>query len=144
MTNATAPARHLFVAFPAALENIDIVCANITKLLTQSNIKGILFDVELLAREALVNAITHGSCMDEKKKVLFELRLGCDDIIMEITDAGEGFNWQEEFAKETQVTSEDDRGLPIFRYYADEVSYNDKGNKLFMKKQINISYGEKL
>ena len=144
MTNATAPARHLFVAFPAALENIDIVCANITKLLTQSNIKDILFDVELLAREALVNAITHGSCMDEKKKVLFELRLGCDDVIMEITDAGEGFNWQEEFDKETQITSEDDRGLPIFRYYADEVSYNDKGNKLFMKKQINISYGEKL
>ena len=139
MTNATAPARHLFLAFPAALENIDIVCANITKLLTQSNIKDILFDVELLAREALVNAITHGSCMDEKKKVLFELRLGCDDVIMEITDAGEGFNWQEEFTKETQIISEDNRGLPVFKHYADEVSYNDKGNKLFMKKQINVS-----
>ena len=139
MTNAAPPAAHYFAAFPAALENVDIVCANIKKLLTGSNSKDILFDVELLAREALVNAITHGSCLDKKKKVTFELRLGCDDIIMEITDAGEGFNWQEEFTKETQLIREDSRGLPIFKYYADEVSYNDKGNKLFMKKQINVS-----
>ncbi len=139
MTSATPPARHYFAAFPAELENIDIVCTNIKELLTRSSSKDILFDVELLAREALVNAITHGSCMDKKKKVTFELRLRCDDIIMEITDAGEGFDWKEKITKETQVTSEDDRGLPIFKHYADEVSYNDKGNKLFMKKRINVS-----
>lgn len=139
MTSAAPPARHYFAAFPAELENIDIVCTNIKKLLTRSGSKDILFDVELLAREALVNAITHGSCMDKKKKVTFELRLRCDDIIMEITDAGEGFDWKEKITKETQVTSEDDRGLPIFKHYADEVSYNDKGNKLFMKKRINVS-----
>ncbi len=139
MTSAAPPARHYFAAFPAALENINIVCANITKMLAQTNTENILFDIELLAREALVNAITHGSCMDKKKKVTFELRLGCDDIIMEITDSGEGFDWQKEFTKETHVTSEDDRGLPIFKHYTDEVSYNDKGNKLFMKKRINVS-----
>ena len=139
MTNAAPPARHYFAAFPAALENVDIICTNIMELLARSNIRDILFDVELLAREALVNAITHGNCLDKKKKVTFELRLRCDDIIMEITDTGEGFDWQEEFTKETHVTSEDDRGLSIFKHYADEVSYNDKGNKLFMKKQINVS-----
>lgn len=139
MTDTAPPARHYFAAFPAELENIEIVCTNVKELLTGSNSRDILFDVELLAREALVNAITHGSCMDEKKKVTFELCLRCDDIIMEITDDGEGFDWQKEFAKETQVTSEDDRGFPIFKHYADEVSYNDKGNKLFMKKRINVS-----
>ncbi len=139
MTDDKTPARHFFAAFPATLENIDIICKNITKLLTRSDIDDVLFNVELLAREAMVNAITHGSGMDKKKKVTFELRLGCDDIIMEITDTGEGFNWREEFTKETEVVSEDNRGLPTFGHYADEVSYNDKGNKLFMKKRINVS-----
>ena len=53
------------------------------------------FAVELVAREALNNAVIHGNAGDEKKRVTFELRCGKEKWVrLSVSDQGPGFRWR--------------------------------------------------
>jgi serine/threonine-protein kinase RsbW len=49
------------------------------------------FFIGLAVREILVNAIKHGNSFDPKKKVGFQISREGDELIVEVTDQGEGF-----------------------------------------------------
>ena len=137
MIKVEIPVRHMAYSFPATLENIDIVCEHINRLLDELELTWLSFDLGLLIREALANAIKHGSGKDAEKKVQFQFIVGSDEIIIEVEDSGDGFDWRTTKLKEADLDSQSGRGLQILEYYATHVEYNDKGNRLTLKKQIN-------
>jgi anti-sigma regulatory factor (Ser/Thr protein kinase) len=95
------------------------------------------FAAELLVREALTNAVMHGSGADPDKHVRCALRLRGNSLFIAVADDGEGFDWR---AAGTKARKEDDcsgRGLEILHLYADRVRFSGKGNVVTMIKRFD-------
>ena len=139
--NVTQNRTVLDVSFSATLENIDRATQVTKQFLTRVHAERHTFDVVLVLREALTNAVMKGSQLDAEKTVTYTLRLEGHELIMEIEDEGKGFNWQNHFGKKPRPSAEAGRGLAIMTSYCEEVVFNDKGNKLILKKDIRSGKG---
>lgn len=122
--------------FPANAENIEIFIADIHGFLAEKNLAGLTFDMELLAREALVNAVQHGSNFDAAKTVQAALRADDGCLLLTVSDEGDGWDWRNMAVTEPLPSAETGRGLFIIRKYADGFFYNEKGNTLTITKRV--------
>ncbi len=118
------------VVCSADLENVDMACAEIRKILVQQRLTEHMFSVELLVREAANNAVLHGSGADPQRVIEVRFEVNDGSIVIEVTDEGPGFGWQALMAGPTDSTEVSGRGLTIMRAYAHEVAFNPKGNSL--------------
>ena len=141
--NISQSPKILDLSFSATLENIDKAALETKRFLSSVRAARHTFDVVLVLREALANAVVDGSQLDASKIVAYTLRLEGNNLIMEIEDEGEGFDWQNHFGKKTPPHAESGRGLAIMETYCEEVVFNDKGNKLILKKSLKLGDGVK-
>ena len=82
--------------------------------------------------EAVNNAIIHGNSCDINKKVNVKLSDLLNRIVVEIKDEGDGFKY-ESVSDPTQpnnIKKESGRGIFIMKQYADQIKYNESGNKV--------------
>ena len=93
------------------------------------------FAAELLVREALTNAVMHGSLADPGKSVRCTLRLRGNSLFISVADDGDGFDWRA--GSTTASTDCSGRGLEILRLYADRVRFSGKGNVVTMIKRFD-------
>jgi len=121
---------------PAKLDEIDRICESVRDYLDAVDLGQVFFEVTLLLREALVNAVTHGSQGDECKWIDIDLSIEGKDLVMGVQDQGPGFAWREQMQQDVSPTEEHGRGLGIFQAYASEVQYNEKGNKVTLRKTL--------
>lgn len=122
--------------FPALTENVEIFIAGVHDFLVEQDLGGLAFDMELLAREALVNAVLHGSGGDSSKLVAAGLSRQAGALVLTVEDQGQGFDWRSLSRLEPDPSRESGRGLFIIRKYADSFEYNDKGNALRISKRV--------
>lgn len=122
--------------FPASAENVEIFIAGIHGFLAEKNLSSLAFDMELLAREALVNAVQHGSGSDLSKTVSASLRLDGGTLVLHVGDQGQGWDWRNMPTTPPDPATESGRGLIIIRKYADSFAYNDPGNTLTITKRV--------
>lgn len=122
--------------FPAGMENVEIFIAGIHGFLAERALGSLAFDMELLAREALVNAVQHGSRCDASKVVSASLRLEGDALVLTVGDQGPGWDWRSMSVAPPDPVKESGRGLIIIRKYADSFAYNDPGNALTITKRV--------
>ena len=99
--NISQSPKILDLSFSATLENIDKAAQETKRFLSSVRAERHAFDVVLVLREALANAVVDGSRLDDSKIVDYRLRLEGDNLVMEIEDEGEGFDWQDHFGKKT-------------------------------------------
>ncbi len=118
---------------PAEFQAIDRVVEQVERCLRERGLTETIFAVDLGCREALTNAVRHGSQGNPKHKVEFELGYTAGDIIIKVTDHGPGFDWAAALTHLPQATAENGRGLAILRQYFDEVRFNRAGNELVLK-----------
>ncbi|MEO5510442.1 MAG: ATP-binding protein [Longimicrobiales bacterium] len=84
--------------------------------------------------EALANAMLYGNCRDPRKCVRIEAHLSSEQVVVEVTDEGRGFNP----ASVLDPTLPDNRlraggrGLFLIRKLMDVVEFNDRGNSIKM------------
>jgi serine/threonine-protein kinase RsbW len=127
--------------FSSTMINIDDVVEQTSLYLQQksNSIATDLFSVNLVLREALTNAVRHGNQGDSRQNVRFVLTIVNNEYMeLVIEDEGEGFDWKE---LKTQSLGEDEdhgRGLIIMKTYFNKVSYNDRGNILYLGKKIGL------
>ena len=93
------------------------------------------FAAELLAREALTNAVVHGCHTDPLKHVLCVLRLRGRRLTIAVRDEGEGFDWRAAWDRHGGLFASSGRGIEILRKFAIRVRYNEKGNAVTMIKR---------
>jgi len=130
----------LYFTFPARLETVDRVCKQVEAMLKQKGLEQDIFDVQLLIREVLNNCVIHGCGMDPDKDVYMECLLGGDSICIQVEDPGEGFDWKETLNScLPEDTCINGRGLDIVCLYADSVEFNQKGNRVQVKKRLRYS-----
>lgn len=86
----------------------------------------------LLLSEAVTNGIIHGNKLDPAKKVFVEAIVHPDKIVLKVEDQGDGFNPEAvpNPLEEENLLKTGGRGVYLMKEYADDVTYNDKGNQI--------------
>ena len=122
--------------FSATLAMLDRAVDEAVAFLASRQAQGSLFDVKLLLREALLNAVLHGSRSDPLRQVTLTLRCANGKLIAEVADQGPGFNWRAVADAPPPPDAESGRGLTIMALYADDVRYNAAGNQVTLVKAV--------
>jgi serine/threonine-protein kinase RsbW len=78
----------------SAYDAITPVCVELHTLLVEKRFAGEWFKVELLLREAFINAAQHGNNLDPAKTVECEISIDREIITIRMKDEGPGFDWQ--------------------------------------------------
>lgn len=121
---------------PADLKAVDIICNSLKKIFSQQNMEKESHTLILLLREALNNAVIHGSNLDSTKSVTCLVSIDDSQIEMVVKDEGDGFNWKDQLNACVEPGSTSGRGLCIFKMYADQLNFNEKGNEVRLIKKI--------
>jgi serine/threonine-protein kinase RsbW len=97
-------------------------------------------EIEIPLREALANAVIHGNAQDPRKRVHVECRCYMDgEVSITVRDEGHGFNSE----KVPDPTSPENRmfthgrGIYLMKTLMDEVSFEDGGSVVRMRKNSN-------
>ncbi|MFH2060560.1 MAG: ATP-binding protein [Pseudomonadota bacterium] len=125
--------------FSSTMDNIDrVIIEAIDYLYSRTDgIKQHAFAINLVLREGLTNAIRHGNDNDPRKDV--KLTVGVSDnklIKIAIEDQGQGFDWKEHQDADLPEDEDHGRGIIIIDTYFTNHFYNDKGNILYLEKEI--------
>jgi len=129
----------LFVDFAACLENVELLCAHVEQFLLKHNTSGSCFDIFLMLREVVNNAVIHGSKCDSDKRIKVTLTLKKGTLTMEVEDQGQGFDWQTALALDSPDPDACcGRGMYIARLYADSWAYAGGGNKVILTKTLQM------
>jgi len=86
------------------------------------------FAAELLAREALTNAVVHGCHSDPSQTVRCRLRIRGRRFTIAIAHSGAGFDWRSQRGNVAELSDSSGRGMQILLSYSTRVRYNDCGN----------------
>ena len=84
--------------------------------------------------EALANAMLYGNCRDPRKRVRVEARLSPNEIMVQVTDEGRGFDPQKVLdpTLPTNRMRSGGRGIYLIRKLMDRVEFNERGNSITM------------
>ncbi len=118
-------------AIAADLHAVDRVCAEVTVCLQTMGLSGQNFAVQMLLREALVNAVVHGCERNPAMQVRCELSISTESLSICVEDDGPGFDWQS--ALQFEPISDDlesGRGLLIYKFYAEQIEFNASGSRI--------------
>lgn len=125
------------VIFTSSVDNVDLAAEETKSYLSDNGLEADQFDILLLLREGLMNAVKHGSRFDASKIVTFTFRVENDCAIMTVEDEGNGFDWKATLSSDPSQTKDHGRGLPIMKQYCTHIEFNDKGNVLTLKKKLS-------
>ena len=92
------------------------------------------FAIRLALGEALANAFTHGNRDDPTKAVRLECRIDSSTVVLDVEDAGEGFEPRAvpDPAEPENLGIPCGRGIVLMRAYMTEVTFHPPGNRVRM------------
>lgn len=129
-------------SFPASLDEVESFIADMRGHLKSLGLEAGSFGLELMAREALGNAVHHGSKDDPSKSVSARLSVRSDRVELCVSDSGTGFDWRNAPSCLPNPASETGRGLCILKSYADSVEFSDLGNTVCVTKALPFQEGK--
>jgi serine/threonine-protein kinase RsbW len=94
--------------------------------------KLVAMNIPLTIDELFLNAVIYGNKEIESKTVTVNVVLDPEKISIEITDQGEGFDWQRVLDRNSPADLENEGGRGIFlvKHYVDQLQYNKIGNSV--------------
>ncbi|MFW5863693.1 MAG: ATP-binding protein [Desulfohalobiaceae bacterium] len=116
--------------FSANLAYVDQACSMAHDFLQRKGQGQLWFTVELGLREALNNAVVHGSRQDQNLQVSLQILILQDRIRITVQDQGAGFDWKQALQSKILTECEHGRGLCILRAYFHRLGFNQQGNRL--------------
>lgn len=141
MFSVDATSTTLAIVMSAELEYIDAACMEASGFIDGHGLGSCRFAVLLGLREALANAIIHGSGSDAARTVRLELACAGNVIHVSVEDEGSGFDWASAGTAVPDPWSMGGRGLPIIMEYFDEMAFNESGNAIRFSKQCRSQPG---
>jgi serine/threonine-protein kinase RsbW len=119
--------------FSASFDNCDILCGEIGRMIDATGLSNHLFSLQIVIREAVNNAIVHGSSSDPAKTIKVVFQVGENEISISVQDQGTGFDWRSQREKVVAPLAPSGRGMELMRTYATEAVFNEKGNRVTLK-----------
>jgi serine/threonine-protein kinase RsbW len=96
-------------------------------------------EIEIAISEALANAVIHGNHESPKKQVHVACRCSMDgEVLISVRDEGEGFDSRvvPDPTKTQRLLFTHGRGLHLMKALMDEVSFEENGTVVRMRKQM--------
>lgn len=131
------------------INDVNAVCETVRNIVSYlENSVGInsdqSFDIKIILNELLCNAIEHGNLLDCTNKVYMDVCIRERDVLnITIEDQGEGFDVDKVLnmgngAPECDIMDlpECGRGLQIVKSLCDDISFNERGNCIMVKKRL--------
>jgi len=128
--------REIRAALPATLDALEGFLGDLRPWLRCLPASADRFAAELLLREALTNAVLHGSAGDASRQVRCAVRLVPGRLSITVADDGQGFDWRAARDHRAPAASASGRGMEIFRVYAARVRFSRKGNVTTMIRRV--------
>lgn len=126
-------------SLPATPESADAILQEIVGALEKTGVPcGDLDEVRLALREALNNAVKHGSRLDPKKTIHVACRLDPQEgLWVSIRDEGNGFdpNRVPDPTAPENLERFSGRGLFMIRELMDKVEFRDNGREIQMQRR---------
>lgn len=122
----------LMLAVPATLEGVDQTLAAARAWLAAERPGVRDYELCLVLREAVVNAVRHGARPNDFPSVAAELWLEGARVHARVRDPGTGFDWRTALARVPEEMAPSGRGLWIMRQGAEVVEFNEDGNELHL------------
>lgn len=133
---------HLKTICDATYQAIDQVCEEVGEFLHAHGLDDHAFDVLLGIREALTNAVRHGSKLNPSAKITLQVSFADGRLRLQIADQGPGFDWRAAMARKIDPEATSGRGLYIIRHYFDQTQFNENGNELeLVKTMMSTQHG---
>jgi serine/threonine-protein kinase RsbW len=98
-----------------------------------------IFGVHLAAEEAIVNAILHGNQLDPDKAVQVACEVSSRHVQIRVTDEGPGFkpDTVPDCTRDDRLDMPGGRGLLLMRSFMTTIEYNERGNSVFLEKDLD-------
>ena len=122
---------------PSQLELVDGFVSSLLKRIPQLNEdKDTLFNIKLALHEAIINAVKHGNKMNRNLPVQVDIKKDEGQIIIQVKDQGDGFDYKNLPDPITPENLEklNGRGLFLIQNAMDRVEYADGGRIIKMVK----------
>jgi len=129
---------------PSEVRAISPLVDRLMRLIEGSQcVPGEEFDVELALREALDNAVVHGSQENPETKV--HIRCRCQpgkEISIVVTDQGKGFDFEKAVGNGITLdpAAEHGRGIQLMKAYMDDVHFERGGSEVHMRKRSRTTF----
>jgi len=117
-------------SMPSQLELIDgFVSSLLERICKSPSEKSAAFNIKLALHEAIINAVKHGNKMNKKLLVQVDITKEEGELIIQIKDQGEGFDYKNIPDPITPENLEklNGRGLFLIQNAMDRVEFADKG-----------------
>jgi len=123
------------------IENIKVISAEIVnsiKKYKKDVHNDTLFDIKLCIEEAVRNAIVHGNKSQKDLHVDISYNIDDNKIKISVEDQGKGFHVEAvpDPTDEQNLYKESGRGVYIIHRLMENVTYNEKGNRVIMEKKL--------
>jgi anti-sigma regulatory factor (Ser/Thr protein kinase) len=115
---------------PAAREAVDQFCGELRIGLLAELPPSERFAIELLLREALMNAVVHGAHDERTAQIHCEIRPVAGGMKIRVADGGRGFDWRTCRDRVPVPLGESGHGLHILHRYASRVQFSGIGNQV--------------
>lgn len=119
--------------------SVDMVMSFVA---TFRKVDGSEANIEMALHEALTNAVVHGSHEDPSKSVYVLCRCCIDgEVSITVRDQGQGFDAIADPTTPENLLSTHGRGIFLIRELMDEVSFDEGGVVVRMRKKANVAFG---
>jgi len=126
--------------FPSDLKLVKEASKKVLDLLSDLKLdSSALFDIRLCFEEAFINAVKYGNKHNMSLTVDVEVIKGNDMVELVVSDQGKGFDYksQDDPTEQGNLAKTRGRGIFLIKNLMNEVTYENNGSSLRMKKRIN-------
>lgn len=129
------------ITIPSDLAYLTVVDEFVEDILRgYGAVESLVADIAISVSELVNNSIAHGNALDSTKSVTVSVKCSNSEVIITITDEGQGFNPDdiESPLDEANLMKDSGRGIFIVQQLMDEVDVDvsDRGTKIVIKKKI--------
>jgi anti-sigma regulatory factor (Ser/Thr protein kinase) len=138
---AKCPFIELRQSLPSKVAAVSLFAVQIMRFILKfRGADGSEIDIQMALREALANAVIHGNGENSYKRVYVDCRCYRDgEVSITVRDEGQGFNGEEVASPTTpeNLLFTHVRGIYLMKRLMDEVSFEDGGSGVRMRKNSN-------
>jgi serine/threonine-protein kinase RsbW len=128
MFHCTNAEDFIAVQMTSDLRHVDQSIDALRQFLARRGLESRFFEVAVVAREALNNAVIHGNKSDPSRQVYWKVTIKDKKLRFYVRDEGQGFDWKSWMQRRSNPEEESGRGHEIFRLLTATFCHNRRGN----------------
>lgn len=126
----------LNLKFSSQLEYIDKTIDIAMEFIDSNKLEIDKFDINVVLRELITNAIIHGNGQDPEKQVIFSIYHEKGILKIELKDEGNGFSPTHQIETKSDVLQPHGMGLTIIKELGFKMSYDNKTGYQYLERRL--------